>query len=131
MTLTVGRRRGRHQDRRRVVDAQGQVHARARLDSTAENPAALVAEIASVIEECRRGFDVQAVGIAAAGFIDFRHGVVLFAPNIAWRDLPLRDEIEARSGLPTTVDNDANAAAWGEFVFGAGRAEELGGDLSP
>jgi glucokinase len=69
------------------------------------------------------------VGIAAAGFIDFRRGMVLFAPNIAWRDLPLRDEIEARCGLPTTVDNDANAAAWGEYVYGAGRADELGGDL--
>jgi glucokinase len=129
MTLTIGVDVGGTKVAAGVVDEQGQVCAQTRLESTAEDPAALVAEIASAIDTCRRGFDVEAVGIAAAGFIDFRRGLVLFAPNIAWRDLPLRDEIEARCGLPTTVDNDANAAAWGEYVYGAGRAEDVGGDL--
>jgi len=50
-----------------------------------------------------------------------RDGVVRAAPNVAWRDLPLADRVRAAVGLPTVVDNDGNAAAWGEFRFGAGR----------
>jgi glucokinase len=45
---------------------------------------------------------------------------VLFAPNLAWRDLDLKADLEATLGLPVVVENDANAAAWGEFQFGAG-----------
>jgi glucokinase len=44
----------------------------------------------------------------------------MFAPNLAWRDEPLRADLEKRIGLPVVVENDANAAAWGEFTFGAG-----------
>ena len=46
---------------------------------------------------------------------------MLFAPNLVWRNTPLRDLVSARVGLPVIVENDANAAAWGEFVFGAGQ----------
>jgi glucokinase len=46
---------------------------------------------------------------------------VLFAPNLAWRDEPLRDKVAERVGLPVVVENDANATAWGEFRYGAGR----------
>jgi glucokinase len=45
---------------------------------------------------------------------------VLFAPNLAWRNEPLGQAIEARLGLPTVVENDANAASWAEARFGAG-----------
>ena len=45
---------------------------------------------------------------------------VLFAPNLAWRDVALKAELEERVDLPVVVENDANAAAWGEFAFGAG-----------
>ncbi len=56
----------------------------------------------------------------AAGFIDKARATVLFAPNLAWRDEPLKDFLEKQTGLPVVVENDANAAAWGEFTFGAG-----------
>jgi glucokinase len=63
---------------------------------------------------------VEAVGIGAAGYIDQTRSVVMFAPNLAWRDLDLRAELEERVALPFVVENDANAAAWGEFRYGAG-----------
>ncbi|MFE2101145.1 ROK family glucokinase, partial [Streptomyces sp. NPDC059468] len=46
---------------------------------------------------------------------------VYFAPNIDWRNEPLKEKVEARTGLPVVVENDANAAAWGEYKFGAGK----------
>jgi glucokinase len=64
---------------------------------------------------------VSAVGVGAAGYIDADRSTVLFAPNIAWRDEPLGSELTRLTGLPVTIENDANAAAWGEFRFGAGR----------
>ena len=69
-----------------------------------------------------RGHEVEAVGLGAAGFVDAARSTVLFAPNLAWRNEPLRDAIEQRIGLPVVVENDANAAAWGESRFGAGQA---------
>jgi glucokinase len=63
----------------------------------------------------------RAVGIGAAGMIDFPAGRVAFAPNLPLREVPIRDLVARRSGLPCVVDNDANAAAWGEYRFGAGR----------
>jgi glucokinase len=44
----------------------------------------------------------------------------LFAPNLAWRDERLKEDLEDDLGLPVVIENDANAAAWGEFTFGAG-----------
>jgi glucokinase len=63
-------------------------------------------------------------GGAAAGFVDALRSTVLFAPNLAWRETPLRAALEQRLGLPTVVENDANAAAWGEARFGAGHGED-------
>jgi glucokinase len=64
------------------------------------------------------------VGLAAAGLVDVNRSTVLFAPNLAWRREPLREAVEKRCRLPVTVENDANAAAWGEARFGAGRGED-------
>jgi glucokinase len=64
---------------------------------------------------------VEAVGIGAAGYVDDKRATVLFAPNINWRHEALKDKVEQRVGLPVVVENDANAAAWGEYRFGAGQ----------
>ncbi|HMA45802.1 MAG TPA: ROK family glucokinase, partial [Frankiaceae bacterium] len=79
---------------------------------------------AALVADLRRSYEVEAVGIGAAGFVDRNRATVLFAPNLAWRDEPLRDEVGARVGLPVVVENDANAMAWGEYRFGAGRGQD-------
>ncbi|RJK96881.1 ROK family glucokinase [Vallicoccus soli] len=89
--------------------------------------AGTVAAIVDTIEELRAGaqeVEVRAVGIGAAGFVDVQRTTVVFAPNLAeWPDDPLATQVEARVGLRTVVENDANAAAWGEVEHGAGRGE--------
>jgi glucokinase len=65
--------------------------------------------------------DVSALGVGAAGMVQL-DGVMRFAPNVAWREFPLRERILSAVRIPTLVENDANAAAWGEFRFGAGRS---------
>ena len=62
------------------------------------------------------------IGICAPGPLDPRTGVVLNPPNVpCWRDFPLADEVLLRYGVEPKVDNDANAAALAENLWGAGR----------
>jgi len=74
-----------------------------------------------MIESLRAGHEVEAAGVAAPGFIDATQSTVYYTPNIAWRNEPLRARLLDRLDLDITVDNDANAAGWAEFRFGAGR----------
>src|SRR5207248_2487451 len=60
-----------------------------------------------------------AIGIGAAGWIDAKRRTSLFAPNLAWRNEPLRDEVARHVTVPVVVENDANVAAWAEFQYGA------------
>jgi glucokinase len=106
-----------------VVDEEGTVIAELRRPTPSTNPDAVEQTIADVVTELRKSHDVIAVGIGGAGFIDADRSTVLFAPNLAWRDEPLRDEVAKLIDLPVVVENDANAAAWGEYRFGAGRGE--------
>jgi glucokinase len=86
----------------------------------------LEASIETVVAAARdvRSDDVVAVGIGAAGLVDFAAGAIRFAPNNAWRETPLRDRVSDALGLPSLLDNDANAAAWAEYRFGAGRGTQ-------
>ena len=103
-----------------VVDEQGAVLETARRESPATDTVAIEQSIEELVASCAVQHDVVAVGVGAAGFVDARRSTVMFAPNLAWRDEPLRVDLEKRIGLPVVVENDANAAAWGEFTFGAG-----------
>ncbi|HYG93400.1 MAG TPA: ROK family glucokinase [Nocardioides sp.] len=106
-----------------VVDADGNVRAESRVISPATDPEAIEKAVASLVAELSAGQSepLAAVGVGAAGYIDADRSTVLFAPNIAWRDEPLGADLAALTGLPVVVENDANAAAWGEFRYGAGR----------
>jgi len=65
--------------------------------------------------------DFVGIGIGAPGPLDRERGVVIVAPNLGWRNFPLRDRIHQRLGLESTLDNDANCATVGEWWLGAAR----------
>ena len=102
-----------------VVDEDGRVLAQARGDTPAEDVSRTLDRIIEVITKLTAEYEVQAIGIGAAGWIDAKRATVLFAPNLAWRNEPLRDEVARHVSVPVVVENDANAAAWAEFQYGA------------
>src|SRR5207302_3317531 len=65
---------------------------------------------------------IAAIGVATPGTMDIPAGIILDPPNLKpWRDVPVRDHIQRAFGLPTAFQNDANAAAFGEYWAGAGK----------
>lgn len=103
-----------------VVAADGAIVEHLRVP-TPTHPGELADAVAKMVAELSAHHDIHAVGVAAAGFIDVARTVILHAPNIDWTGEPLRDELERRIGRPVTLENDANAAGWAEYRFGAGR----------
>lgn len=63
---------------------------------------------------------VEAVGVGAAGTVDWNRGTITWAPNNAYRNFPLSEVVGNATGLPVVVDNDANTAAWAEARLGRG-----------
>jgi len=107
-----------------VVSPGGEVLNRVRLP-TANSPEGLLETIVRAISEVREGYEVGAVCRTVPGNVLSAKNMVLFSPNLhAIEGIPLKDEIEPRIGLPLTVENDNNAAAWGEFRYGAGSGAE-------
>lgn len=121
MGLTIGIDLGGTKIAGGVVDEQGTILAEGRRPTPVRDAAATEAAIAELVLELVQQHAVEAVGIGAAGFIDRDRSRVMFAPNLGWVDEPLRSEVERLTGLPAVVENDANAAAWGEYRFGAGQ----------
>src|SRR5262245_40264314 len=63
---------------------------------------------------------IGALGIGAPGAIDPDRGIVLQAPNLVWRNVPLANILRKRLRIPVVVDNDVNVAVYGEWKAGAG-----------
>ncbi len=88
--------------------------------------------VARVVEMVRAAMEavgagdggVAGVGVGAPGPLDRERGVVVAAPNLGWREVPLRELVGRRLDLPVAVDNDANCAAYGEWWLGAGRGAD-------
>jgi glucokinase len=105
-----------------VVDDKGVVLARARKDTPRQGGKALTQRIAETVKELMAQHDVESVGVSAAGFVSSDRKTMLATPNIAdWNDVDLDSELKSLIDLPIVIENDANAAAWGEAKFGAGR----------
>ena len=120
MTLAIGIDVGGTKIAGGVVDVSGAVLEELRVESPATDAHAIEAAIEKLVTELSTRHPIEAVGVGAAGYIDKSRSVVMFAPNLAWRDLDLKADLESTLRLPVVVENDANAAAWGEFQFGAG-----------
>lgn len=123
MGLTIGVDIGGTKIAAGVVDEEGSILETSKV-STPPTPEGVVDAIADAVRDVSTGHDVEAVGIGAAGYVDDKRATVLFAPNINWRHEALKDKVEQRVGLPVVVENDANAAAWGEYRFGAGAGHD-------
>ncbi len=105
-----------------LVSEAGEILRLEKRSTPAGDPVAIVDLVVGLITELGEGEDVSAAGVAAAGFIDKEQSIVYYAPNINWRSEPFRQHLtDLLPGLDITIDNDANAAGWAEYRFGAGR----------
>jgi glucokinase len=104
-----------------VVNEEGLIVEKLQRATPAASPGRTAKVIGDLVAELQERHQVRAVGIGAAGFVDEARGTVVFAPNLAWRDEPLKKEVADQVGLPVLVENDASAAAWAESTRGAGR----------
>jgi glucokinase len=103
-----------------VVTPEGEILNEVRYPSSGPKER-LLASIARSINEVRDGFEVGGVCLGVPGTVSTEENKLIDAPNLpAIEGVPLKSELQERTGLTTTVENDANAAAWGEFRFGVG-----------
>jgi len=124
MTLAIGVDVGGTKVAAGVVDEQGRILAKLKRSTPAASPARTEQAIADVVTELLAEVppdQITAIGLGAAGFVDSARSTMLFAPNLAWRDEPLKQRVEERLGREVVVENDANASAWAEARFGAAR----------
>jgi len=122
MSLTVGVDVGGTKVLGGVVNAYGKVLATSRRDTPREGGSELTKTIAEVALELMQKHSITAVGVSAAGFVSSDRKTMLATPNIAdWNGVQLDVELTKLISLPVVIENDANAAAWGEAKFGAGR----------
>jgi glucokinase len=104
------------------VTEDGTIARQERRPTPAGDGEAIIEAVVQIVESLRADGEVAGVGVAAPGFIDAAQSTVYYTPNIPWRSEPLRADLSAQlPGLDITIDNDANAAGWAEFRFGAGR----------
>jgi len=126
MSLAIGVDVGGTKVAAGVVDADGQIIAKLKRSTPAASPPRTEQAIADVVTALLAvpelaDQEVVPIGLGAAGFVDAARSTMLFAPNLAWRDEPLKQRVEERIGREVVVENDANASAWAEARFGAAR----------
>ena len=107
-----------------LVDREGQVRQRLRRPTDVKDGLAAVEnEIVAAVRELHEdvGHPPAGVGVGVAGQIEPGTGVVRFAPNLGWHEVPFQADLSRALDLPVVVLNDVRAAAWGEWLHGAGR----------
>jgi glucokinase len=124
MSLTIGVDVGGTKIAAGVVDERGRIIEMVKRVTPAANASGTIEVIGDAVKELLARYEVEAVGVGAAGFVEESRSAVLFAPNLAWRQEPVARQVEERIGRPVIVENDANAAAWAEAKLGAGRGHD-------
>ncbi len=104
-----------------VVDDEGRILDRTRLDSPSHDPEHLIGAVVDAVAQLQQRHDVRSVGVGAAGAVAADRDHIHFSPHLEWGGGPVATQVAERVGLPTVVENDANSAAWAEHVYGAGR----------
>ncbi len=105
-----------------VVDSEQHIHYEGKESSIGLTEDELVEDLGEELLEAKQARpDVLCAGLGIPATIDHDRGVAIQAVNLEISDVPLRDLMRERVGLPVYIDNDANVAALAEFLFGAGR----------
>jgi glucokinase len=86
----------------------------------AENIIDRITEAILKLSQRQTDIVLSAVGIGVAGQIHKETGTIIYAPNLEWRDVKLQQLLTDKLHMPVTICNDVKAAAWGEWLFGAG-----------
>lgn len=81
----------------------------------------IIGTIKELIEKYDSRAEYKGIGIGVPGVCDIPNGIVKFAPNLFWKDVPIKEILQKEFSIPTYIDNDANAAALGEAWTGAGK----------
>lgn len=104
-----------------VVDEDGEILDRVRVDTPATNMRDVEDAIIGATRQLVERNDVDAIGLAPAGFVSADRSRMLFATNLPLTGSEIRHRVQEATGLPVVVENDANVAGWAEYRFGAGR----------
>jgi glucokinase len=104
-----------------VATASEATHAEAGAKDVLERLVGLADRAVAATRREVPGAEILGVGVGAPGPLDTKRGIVLLTPNLGWVNLPLRQIIHDRLGLPAALDNDANCAVLGEWWVGAAR----------
>jgi glucokinase len=105
-----------------LVDADGNLLSSHKSIHASKEPETVLSDISASVEVClsKTGKEAKALGVGVAGQVDLR-GTVRGSPNLGWRNVRLKNELERKFGLPVVVTNDVNAATWGEWRYGSGK----------
>lgn len=108
-----------------LVDSNGNIGGRINVPTDVKGgPSAIIKQILDGVTELSDKEDLSwlsGVGIGVAGQIMSENGVVRNAPNLKWDNVPIKEELSKHINLPIAVVNDVRAAAWGEWLHGAGK----------
>lgn len=126
MTYAIGIDVGGSSTKGAIVDERGAISERVELPTEPQAATKSIIAVAEAVLERAAGSDIRpaVIGIGAAGFVDHAAGSITFSPNLVYDDPEIRSAVEGRVGMPVCVENDANAAAWGERTHGAARGSD-------
>lgn len=103
-----------------LVDPEHQIHHRGVIKIKEAKEEDILERLLDLIEVCRRSATspVPAIGVVVRGPVTLQEGISVFAPNIGWRNVPLKSIVEQRFQLPAFIENDSRALTVGEYYYG-------------